>query len=282
MPAWGVRTALTALRSFMAESGTAGQVGGLESPKEVRERLARESRSWKCNECGGRTNEDVMKEWWETCVNKGVKVGEDVGLESLPEGLSLEAKTPGSAVADKNKTGLHDKGKEEAKHEQVVAATTQAILRNDKSDTSQGLPALPPTASTSNTSNQTSRRRRPSSLSQPRSPSPNDPTISTRNPTPLPLPTPTSTDPSPMSFQSQPQTQSPASARPIPAGLRPLPIVAPPVSRAQRRQQEEQTIVTIDRAIYVVFLALCIMVLKKIFYPAASATDWEEFGLVRE
>src|ERR1700750_1661662 len=32
MPAWGVRTALTALRTFMAEPGTAGQVGGLEAP----------------------------------------------------------------------------------------------------------------------------------------------------------------------------------------------------------------------------------------------------------
>ncbi|CAP72805.1 uncharacterized protein PODANS_2_2340, partial [Podospora anserina S mat+] len=46
-PAWGIRTALVALRSFM-ETDVKGQLGGLEAGSEVRRRLAGESRGWVC------------------------------------------------------------------------------------------------------------------------------------------------------------------------------------------------------------------------------------------
>ncbi|KAK5660107.1 hypothetical protein OQA88_13576 [Cercophora sp. LCS_1] len=59
-PAWGLRTALVALRSFM-ETDPAGQLGGLETSDTVRRRLAGESVSYKCPACG-RTNEEIMKE----------------------------------------------------------------------------------------------------------------------------------------------------------------------------------------------------------------------------
>src|SRR5205809_1402819 len=42
-PAWGLRTALVALRAFMGGEAK-GQVGGMEAEAAVRERLARESR----------------------------------------------------------------------------------------------------------------------------------------------------------------------------------------------------------------------------------------------
>ncbi|SLM38349.1 Ubiquitin-conjugating enzyme/RWD-like [Lasallia pustulata] len=45
-PAWGVRTALLAIRSFMREEA-GGQVGGLEMGVEGRRRLAGESRKWR-------------------------------------------------------------------------------------------------------------------------------------------------------------------------------------------------------------------------------------------
>ena len=60
-PAWGVRTALVALRSFM-ETDSKGQLGGLDTTDAVRKRLATESRGWRCSACGGRTNEDIIKE----------------------------------------------------------------------------------------------------------------------------------------------------------------------------------------------------------------------------
>ena len=59
-PAWGIRTALWALRAFMAGDAK-GQVGGMEMPQKERERLADESRAWKCHGCGGRSNEEILK-----------------------------------------------------------------------------------------------------------------------------------------------------------------------------------------------------------------------------
>lgn len=58
-PAWGVRTALVALRSFM-ETDPRGQLGGLDAPDEVRRRLAKESKAFRCHACGGRSNEDII------------------------------------------------------------------------------------------------------------------------------------------------------------------------------------------------------------------------------
>ena len=60
-PAWGIRTALWALRAFM-EGDAKGQVGGMEMPQRERERLANESCTWRCHGCGGRSNQDILKE----------------------------------------------------------------------------------------------------------------------------------------------------------------------------------------------------------------------------
>ncbi|KAB5563044.1 ubiquitin-conjugating enzyme/RWD-like protein [Coniochaeta sp. 2T2.1] len=61
-PAWGVRTALVALRSFM-ETDAKGQLGGLDTSDAVRKRLAGESGSWKCGVCnGGKSNREIMEE----------------------------------------------------------------------------------------------------------------------------------------------------------------------------------------------------------------------------
>lgn len=61
-PAWGVRTALVALRSFM-ETDAKGQLGGLDTSDAVRRRLAAESGAWRCGVCsGGKTNREIMAE----------------------------------------------------------------------------------------------------------------------------------------------------------------------------------------------------------------------------
>ncbi|KAL8660509.1 MAG: hypothetical protein Q9202_006464 [Teloschistes flavicans] len=60
-PAWGIRTALWALRAFM-EGGAKGQVGGMEMGEEERKRLAGESRRWTCQGCGAGTNEEILQE----------------------------------------------------------------------------------------------------------------------------------------------------------------------------------------------------------------------------
>lgn len=81
-PAWGIRTALWALRAFM-EGDAKGQLGGMDMPEKERKRLAGESRGWRCHGCGGRSNEDILRE-------EGGEAGE--GKESeyiVPEELKF-------------------------------------------------------------------------------------------------------------------------------------------------------------------------------------------------
>lgn len=86
-PAWGIRTALAALRAFM-EGGAKGQVGGMEMGEEGRRKLAGESRRWRCEGCGGRTNEEILKGEEGRCKGKG-KEGEEQEGTAVPEGLRL-------------------------------------------------------------------------------------------------------------------------------------------------------------------------------------------------
>ncbi|KAG9242097.1 ubiquitin-conjugating enzyme/RWD-like protein [Calycina marina] len=68
-PAWGIRTALVALRSFM-ETDAKGQLGGLETSEKERVRVAGESGRWKCAVCA-RSNVDIMKECEEAAKEAG-------------------------------------------------------------------------------------------------------------------------------------------------------------------------------------------------------------------
>ncbi|PSN65789.1 UBC-like protein [Corynespora cassiicola Philippines] len=82
-PAWGVRTALVGIRSFMVE-GVRGQVGGIEMPDAVRKRLADESARWTCPTCA-KCNADIMKEREELVKESGGEARPD----ELPEELRL-------------------------------------------------------------------------------------------------------------------------------------------------------------------------------------------------
>lgn len=63
------------------EGDAKGQVGGMEMQQNERERLAGESRAWKCQGCGGRSNEDILKE-------EGSGAGEGKSTEhAVPEEL---------------------------------------------------------------------------------------------------------------------------------------------------------------------------------------------------
>jgi len=86
MPAWGVRTALVALRSFM-ETDPKGQLGGMECSKEERERLAKQSVNWKCGMCG-RSNGEIMHEAEEAASASEQKDGPPK-VEEIPKELSL-------------------------------------------------------------------------------------------------------------------------------------------------------------------------------------------------
>ncbi|RMJ26066.1 ubiquitin conjugating enzyme [Aspergillus sp. HF37] len=68
-PAWGIRTALLAIRSYM-DAEANGQVGGLDVSGEARREYARLSRGWACEACG-ESNERVMEGWREVCRDAG-------------------------------------------------------------------------------------------------------------------------------------------------------------------------------------------------------------------
>ncbi|KAF2670635.1 UBC-like protein [Microthyrium microscopicum] len=79
-PAWGVRTALVALRSFMDTDGA--QLGGVKSDAETRKRWASDSADWTCLECG-KSNGVLMQEQ-EEMAGEGER-----GTEEVPEELKL-------------------------------------------------------------------------------------------------------------------------------------------------------------------------------------------------
>jgi ubiquitin-conjugating enzyme E2 J1 len=100
-PAWGIRTALLAIRSFM-EGDAKGQVGGLDVSESVRREHAERSRGWSCDLCG-RSNEAILGEWRDYCRENGVDVGDGdnervVISEKLGEG---EKEVEGDEVANR-------------------------------------------------------------------------------------------------------------------------------------------------------------------------------------
>lgn len=86
-PAWGIRTALVAIRSFM-DTSAGGQLGGMEASEEVRRRLAGQSRAHTCQACGKR-NEVIMQEQDEAVREAGGEGGADKKEETVPEELRL-------------------------------------------------------------------------------------------------------------------------------------------------------------------------------------------------
>ena len=84
-PAWGIRTALVAIRSFM-ESEAGGQVGGMEASDFLRKRLAASSPEWRCGACG-KSNGEVMKEQEAASLESDTVSQKE---ERIPEGLRLD------------------------------------------------------------------------------------------------------------------------------------------------------------------------------------------------
>lgn len=246
MPAWGIRTALVALRTFMGEEGTAGQVGGMEASKEVRQRMAKSSRQWRCEGCGGKTNEEIMKEWWEICQEKGIKVEEEAGLEELPDGLKLGFKDQigkdERTAADESagaKVAGEVKSVEERKSTVPSAETTPSAIEGASSKSE---PARPKNYADSSTGVSYNVSADASSSS-----------------VPVPLAEP------------QPKATSPASARPS----EPIPTTTHSRTSATSIQQEAAPTPILDKAISGLVLALLFMVLKKVLYnPNVIAYDY--------
>jgi ubiquitin-conjugating enzyme E2 J1 len=83
-PAWGIRTALVAIRSFM-DTSASGQLGGMDASEEVRKRVAGQSTAWKCPTCG-KSNAEIMREQDEAVKELGEEGRKE---EVVPEELRL-------------------------------------------------------------------------------------------------------------------------------------------------------------------------------------------------
>ena len=83
------------------EGDAKGQVGGMEMSENERRRLAGESKTWRCQGCGGRTNEDILRE--EGGNDGDVKHNEHVVPEELKFGFRDQMAAGGSKDAAKDK-----------------------------------------------------------------------------------------------------------------------------------------------------------------------------------
>lgn len=93
-PAWGVRTALLAIRSEIMGADSKGQVGGMEVGDGLRREYARLSRDWVCRDCG-ESNDQIMRALWGDCTARGVEVDvEGFRDEETDEKKSVEKETP--------------------------------------------------------------------------------------------------------------------------------------------------------------------------------------------
>ncbi|CDR99531.1 probable UBC6-E2 ubiquitin-conjugating enzyme [Sporisorium scitamineum] len=82
-PAWGIRTALLGLQTFMtAKAEAAVGIGSLDYPVQARQKLATESRKWKCDLC--------EKTTLEMLPDPDPQQGEQKQQEILPDGLQVD------------------------------------------------------------------------------------------------------------------------------------------------------------------------------------------------
>ncbi|KAI1391399.1 UBC-like protein [Hypoxylon trugodes] len=140
-PAWGVRTAIVALRSFM-ETDARGQLGGLDTSDAVRKRLAIESKEWKCATCG-RTNAEIIAESEERCKeldaeNDGKRKQEEVQIPAeLRMGFRDEME---KAKAES------EAAKEDAESAELAEGFVQTAPEREIQPPTAGTSAAPPPA----------------------------------------------------------------------------------------------------------------------------------------
>lgn len=140
-PAWGVRTALVAIRSFM-DTDAKGQLGGIECSKDARERMARDSGSWTCAGCR-RSNDEIMREREEAI--KGLEENEGARKEEeVPDELRIAYRDE-MVKEEKGESAKIDKGKGKAVEAAIAQETSEKSKASSTASSAPG--AEPPTSS---------------------------------------------------------------------------------------------------------------------------------------
>ncbi|KAF2838336.1 UBC-like protein [Patellaria atrata CBS 101060] len=126
-PAWGIRTALVAIRSFM-DTDAKGQVGGLECSEPARKKMASDSASFKCGTCR-KTNKEIMAERAEAAKEMGSKGKEGV----VPEELRLAYRDE----LNKGKENAKNDPDQKAESSQQSKAQESQALKPDSQPSAQ-------------------------------------------------------------------------------------------------------------------------------------------------
>ncbi|KAF4837807.1 Ubiquitin-conjugating enzyme E2 J1 [Colletotrichum tropicale] len=134
-PAWGVRTALVALRSFM-ETDPRGQLGGLETSDAVRRRHATASQTFKCPTCA-KTNLEIIQECEESA--KSIAVTSESSDVEIPSELKMGWKDEMGKLAERQhhaqETPRHDDG--DAESAELAEGFVRTAPKVDGPETSQ-------------------------------------------------------------------------------------------------------------------------------------------------
>jgi ubiquitin-conjugating enzyme E2 J1 len=138
-PAWGVRTALVAIRSFM-DTDAKGQLGGIECSRDARERMAKDSGAWKCAGCA-KTNADIMQEREELVKEIEEKEGKRKD-EQVPEELRLAYRD--ELAKEGQGDDKVDKGKQRAVESPAQVASS-SLPTGPVADAPATIPARPTT-----------------------------------------------------------------------------------------------------------------------------------------
>ncbi|KAI1469690.1 UBC-like protein [Daldinia caldariorum] len=154
-PAWGVRTALVALRAFM-ETDARGQLGGLDTSDAVRRKLAADSAAWRCATCG-KTNAEIMAECERRCAEMDAENGGrrkregEEELVEVPAELKVgfrdeieKARTAAGAAASAAGAGESEKEEDSESAELAEGFVQTAPRREDPSAAPRPAQAVPP------------------------------------------------------------------------------------------------------------------------------------------
>jgi ubiquitin-conjugating enzyme E2 J1 len=132
-PAWGVRTALLALRGHM-DVEARGQVGGIDCDEDTRRRLARQSTEWMCAGCG-RSNRVIMEEQEKAAKESGAEGAKKE--EKVPEELRLAyredlGKEKDTATSEARVEPQHSSPEPVVSQppQQVLSTTEQTVQQN--------------------------------------------------------------------------------------------------------------------------------------------------------
>ncbi|KAH7132202.1 ubiquitin-conjugating enzyme/RWD-like protein [Dendryphion nanum] len=110
-PAWGIRTALVAIRSFM-DTDAKGQLGGIECGAAARKKMAGESGAYKCPICS-KTNKEIIQEREVAARLLEAKEGKRKE-EAVPEELRLAYRDELSKGGSSQDSSSESKSKEKA------------------------------------------------------------------------------------------------------------------------------------------------------------------------